>query len=274
MRRSLRRGLAAMKYGSLSAAPIFFGNSFPKSGTFLLKQVLVGFTRLGPAVDTGYPVLSMFDQLSDERRPIRAVRADLARLRGGDIVLAHLDATAEITSDVCRPGVAAFFMLRDPRDVVVSLVHFLTDIGTHHRYHRRYRYELHDFDARLRSVILGHSQNLDVFPDIGKRLARFTGWLGRDDVQVVRFEELIRTREETLGRIFDFVAERGFPCKIERSRAVALLTASIDPSRSPTFRRGQIGDWREEFTAEHKALFKEVAGDILIELGYERDNCW
>jgi hypothetical protein len=43
-RRSFRRGLAAMKYGSLRAAPILFGNSFPKSGTFLLKQVLVGFT--------------------------------------------------------------------------------------------------------------------------------------------------------------------------------------------------------------------------------------
>jgi hypothetical protein len=91
---------------------------------------------------------------------------------------------------------------------------------------------------------------------------------------VVHFEELIRAREETLGRIFDFVVERGFPSKIERSCAVSMLAASIDPSRSPTFRRGQIGGWREEFTAEHKALFKEVAGDILIELGYERDHRW
>jgi hypothetical protein len=81
---------------------------------------------LGPAVDTGFPVLSMFNQLTDERRPVRAIRADLARLRGGDIVMAHLAATAEITSDVCRPGVAAFLMLRDPRDPLVSLVHFLT----------------------------------------------------------------------------------------------------------------------------------------------------
>ncbi len=273
-RRSFRRGLATVKHGSLRAAPILFGNSFPKSGTFLLKQVLVGFTGLGPVVDSGFPVLSMFDQVKDQRRPIRAIRADLARLRAGDIVMAHLAATAEIISDVCRSGVAAFFMLRDPRDVAVSQVHYLTDIGTHHRYHRHYRYELQDFDARLRSVILGHSQNLAVFPDIGTRLARICGWLGRDDVLVVRFEDLIQRREETLGSIFDHVVARGLPCQIERSRAVPILAESIDPKRSPTFRRGQIGGWREEFTAEHKALFKEVAGDILIELGYERDRRW
>jgi len=32
--------------------------------------------------------------------------------------------------------------------------------------------------------------------------------------------------------------------------------------------------WRTSFTPENKALFKEVAGDLLIQLGYEKDNDW
>jgi hypothetical protein len=52
------------------------------------------------------------------------------------------------------------------------------------------------------------------------------------------------------------------------------LDASIDPQRSPTFRSGKAGGWRKQFSPENKQLFKEVAGDLLIQLGYERDHGW
>ena len=32
--------------------------------------------------------------------------------------------------------------------------------------------------------------------------------------------------------------------------------------------------WKEEFEKEHKDLFIEKFGDILIKLGYEKDNNW
>jgi hypothetical protein len=41
-----------------------------------------------------------------------------------------------------------------------------------------------------------------------------------------------------------------------------------------TFRKGQIGSWREEFSAEHERAVKEVAGSLLVELGYEADPEW
>jgi hypothetical protein len=43
---------------------------------------------------------------------------------------------------------------------------------------------------------------------------------------------------------------------------------------STTFRKGMIGDWRNHFTAEHKAAFKRQAGELLLELGYEDDLSW
>ena len=54
-RHQLRRMRASQRYssGSLEATPVLFANSFPKSGTHLLTQVLKGFTKIGPAVDSG-----------------------------------------------------------------------------------------------------------------------------------------------------------------------------------------------------------------------------
>ncbi len=39
-------------------------------------------------------------------------------------------------------------------------------------------------------------------------------------------------------------------------------------------RKGVVGDWRSSFTLEAVELFKELAGDGLVKLGYEKDNNW
>jgi hypothetical protein len=52
------------------------------------------------------------------------------------------------------------------------------------------------------------------------------------------------------------------------------LETSINPKKSPTFRSGKTGEWKKHFTEEHKKIFKDVAGDLLIKLGYEKNNDW
>ena len=47
-----------------------------------------------------------------------------------------------------------------------------------------------------------------------------------------------------------------------------------NPKASPTYRSGKVGGWREVFSEDHKLRFKETAGDILIKLGYEKDQNW
>jgi len=54
LRRHLRRGRQWLRYRHLDS-PVLFGNSFPKSGTHLLTQVLAGFSRFGPVVNSGLP---------------------------------------------------------------------------------------------------------------------------------------------------------------------------------------------------------------------------
>ena len=43
---------------------------------------------------------------------------------------------------------------------------------------------------------------------------------------------------------------------------------------SATFRSGKTGEWKKYFKDEHKKIFKDIAEDLLIRLGYERDLNW
>jgi len=39
-------------------------------------------------------------------------------------------------------------------------------------------------------------------------------------------------------------------------------------------RKGTPGDWKNHFTERHKEEFKRLFDDVLIKLGYEKDNNW
>jgi hypothetical protein len=43
---------------------------------------------------------------------------------------------------------------------------------------------------------------------------------------------------------------------------------------SSFYRKGVAGDWKNHFTERDKRIFKKEAGELLIELGYERDLDW
>jgi hypothetical protein len=61
---------------------------------------------------------------------------------------------------------------------------------------------------------------------------------------------------------------------VDQDTATAEMLGHIAPARSHTFRSGEKSGWRKAFTPEHRRLFREVAGDLLIELGYEKDHSW
>ncbi len=276
VRRALRRVFQAARYHRLSfeGVPILFANSFPKSGTHLLIQVLQGFANLGPAVVSGLPPVVTYHASSGEPRSVEQILSDLSHLRPGDIAYGHLHAHPQIVEALCCPEVALFFILRDPRDVVVSHVHYVTEMEPNHAHHRYYREVLRNFDERLRISILGRAEWGALFPDIRQRFEPYLGWMDRPEVLTLKYEDFLVDRWATLENILDHALARGFPLSYERSRAIQILEQSINPNRSPTFRQGKSGEWRECFSPEHRRLFKEVAGDLLIRLGYERDNHW
>ncbi len=253
--------------------PILLGISFPKSGTNLLRQVLAAFARVAPYADRSFNVFAAFDPASGAARGAGDALAFLARLQPGDIAAAHLLTWPEVVAEVRPPRYSTYFIYRDPRDVVVSHVFYVTGRATEHVHHRYYSKELTTFDERLRTSILGRADAGVDFPDIRGRYEPYLDWLDNPHVLPLRFEDFILERQATLERILDHYA-LALPLPAPRPEMLAILEDNIVPEKSPTFRSGKVGDWQRHFTAEHKALFKEVAGDLLMRLGYEQDDGW
>ena len=108
---------------------------------------------------------------------------------------------------------------------------------------------------------------------IAARFAPYVDWLNHPEVLTIHFEDLINARTATLTRIMDhFLTRASLPST--RQLILDSLESSINPSRSPTFRSGKTGEWKQHFTEEHKKIFKDIAGDLLIKLGYEKNNAW
>jgi len=275
-RRQARRWQALLRWrrASFHGIPVLFANSFPKSGTHLLTQVLEGFTLVGPAVNAGLPAIVTYMGDSGQERSETEIMYDLQRLLPGDIAYGHAHALQAAVELLRKPGYATYFMLRDPRDVVVSHVHYITEMEPGHIHHQFYKEELHSFDERLMVSILGRPEIGIEFPDIRQRFLPYLGWIKCPAVQVLRFEEFVQDRQATVSRALDYAVERGFQLHRPRQEAVQILLDHLDPKRSPTFRSGKAGGWREAFTPEHTRVFKEIAGDLLIQLGYERDLLW
>lgn len=268
----VRRAQAGLRHGGADV-PALFANSFPKSGTHLLTQVLAGFSQIGPFVETGLPALTMFEGTTGASRPVEDLVRQLNLLQPGDIRYGHLHAEPRILDALCRSGIAPFFILRDPRDVVVSHVFYVTELEPNHSLHQHFT-DLPDFDARLNTSILGLPDADFDFPDIRGRFEPYIGWLERSEVLVLKFEDFLTDQQQTLRRVLDHVVARGFTFVGDRDHAMQTLAAVIDPQRSPTFRSGRSGGWRERFTPAHKDLFKQVTGDLLVRLGYEEGHDW
>jgi hypothetical protein len=252
--------------------PILLGISFPKSGTHLLDQILLGFSKVAPFSRRLHSFFAGYDGETGRKRSLEETLAWVNSLRPLDITSAHLFAWDEVLAHVCTPAFVPYFIFRDPRDVVVSHVFYVTDMEARHVHHDYYQ-SLPDFESRLRVSILGRPDIDMEFPDIRGRFAPYLGWLDRPEVLAIHFEDLILDRPATLTRIMDHLLTRA-PIPATRQLILDSLETSINPKKSPTFRSGKTGEWRKHFTDEHKKIFKDVAGDLLVKLGYEKNNDW
>jgi len=265
---------AVMRWKRLSfeESPPIFGNSKPKSGSHLLLQILNGFTQIMPykyvAAD---PIRTI--QKDGQRRQNKEILADLRRVPSGVIGWGYVEATDENVIFLCKPDRVNYFIYRDPRDMLVSQIFFATDMQEAHGMHEYYN-SLPDFGERLKVAITGIDQDGLHMVSVKQRYEGVFQWLDQQHVMCLRFEDLINNRDATLNAMLNEVERTGYKIPTRREQALSILVEAIQPKKSHTFRSGKTGGWREHFTEEHKNLFKDVTGDLLVRLGYEKDNNW
>jgi hypothetical protein len=252
--------------------PILLGISFPKSGTHLLDQILLGFADVAPYAKRLHSFYAEYEGESGVKRAPEQALHWLDSLRPRDVASAHLFARPDAVARVASPKFIPYFIFRDPRDVVVSHVFYVTEMESRHVHHAYYQ-SLPDFDARLKVSILGRPDTNIEFPNIAERFASYLDWLNHPEVLTIHFEDLINDHAATLTRIMDHFLAR-VPLQTPRQLILDSLESSINPTKSPTFRSGKTGEWKKHFKEEHKKIFKDVAGDLLVKLGYESNYDW
>ena len=103
-------------------------------------------------------------------------------------------------------------------------------------------------------------------------------YLGDPRYIEIRYEDVVINTEETLRNLFDFLGEE-WDERVLRHHEIN--TSSRDVRKFPLSAEAvkpiyasAVGKWRTELTSKEAALFKGMAGPLLIELGYASDNSW
>src|SRR5688500_996356 len=197
----------------------------------------------------------------------------LSRVPDGSFVTAHCVYSLELASIFAGERMRVVCILRDPRDVAVSQMHYIKQRKEHFA-HEAFLQLPSDHERLLHSIRGGELggrrlQSLD------ERYRQFLGWQDDDNAMMVKFEDLVGPRgggsAETQRRTVERVARHvGLEPDERMMRTVEENIFGV----SNTFRKGQIGGWREEFSEEHIRSAREIAGPLLVELGYEVDPEW
>lgn len=253
-------------------APPVLANSFPKSGTHLLDQIVAGLPgRVNYGAFLSSEVSSFQYRLRSAASTDRFIKSSLP----GEIVRAHLFYAPEYHEALERLNFAHYFIYRDPRDVVVSSAMFLRHMYPWHRLSRRTR-ALPSDEAAILMIIEGTDGGGPdaLLSNINLRFQRHEGWIGHPQVCAVRFEDLVGPdKDRWLASLVQYYADRSSQA-VDVAETVARVKAHIAPEKSHTFRQGKRGGWREAFTPRLTDAFKSVANDLLVRLGYERDDAW
>ncbi len=105
----------------------------------------------------------------------------------------------------------------------------------------------------------------------------FLGWADEPNFIVIRFEDIIGPRgggdlQVQLSEINKVAEHCGV--KLTQQKVLDIANQSWGDTNTFTNVKDKVGQWKTHFTSEHKELFKRVGGQLLIDLGYEKDFDW
>ncbi|WP_202078596.1 sulfotransferase domain-containing protein [Caldalkalibacillus salinus] len=246
----------------------FLVSSVPKSGTHLMHQLLNGIPQLShPLQNQSMKFFvnnppSQFYEDHDNR---------LKALQPNQFGLGHLHYTPEYVTLLRTHQLKHIFVYRDPRDVLVSLCYFIADKWKQHPLHQRFQaLSIKDRALTLINGIPGE------FPHFSDYFGPFYGWLKDTDTLKVSYEELMQTRSsrrQACRKMVHYLWENQTPPE-PINLLVLKMERNVNTKKSVTFRKGQVGSWRDEFDDEVIEAFKRVANPMLQLADYEKNHHW
>jgi hypothetical protein len=215
--------------------------------------------------------------------------------RAGKMIVGDKSPSSTIHGQAVRdmhavyPDAKLVYIVRDGRDVLISErfrnfveeSKFLTAEDKHiiedlHKDQTQFTNGTRSIftETFIRRVAKGWVANLQETEDEGRRLFG-------DNYFGMRYEDLLSIPFDEMSKLWNFLGVK----KVNKSLAKEIQTEmASNPDEEWQAKRsegiasflpkGQAGNWMRLFTARDKAMFKEVAGGMLVRWGYEKDHSW
>jgi hypothetical protein len=264
-------------------SPKWYLMGFPKSGTHLLESLMRPFVhRMPPTQLHPRQWVGTFEDnsWSDKWNDLQRTMYDFGQLRPGHYFLGHCGYREDLERFLYNLGIAFVMIYRDLRDVAVSQLHHCIDDNDVWTHPDKELYRAMSYDDALAAVITGVGK----FTGLLDRWELYAPWLKVDWVLNVKYEDILADPggeaknivEYGLARlagIWDWKLHAPGPGLADLTHEMAKM--SRDTDKSPTFRRGVSGGWRDVFKPRHCELFKQYdRNNWLVRLGYEEGPDW
>lgn len=274
-------------------------NGFPKSGNYLLFKILKNIL-IQCGIYSSYTAKFQYwisDQMSfpDENEvdhihidknqqiflkiaPVFAKRGGLIAEGGGYKISSQKELT--VLNSVARliwlhqdPKIEHFDMLgqdrkwiyivRDGRDVVNSYFHYSVTprmLQLHPEYQLTSIEKIYGDMDYFERIVLQWKEHVDTFLKFQNKYL------------LIKFENLLKYKAEQVLKIIDFLEIRQ---TLDVNRVIDATNIHQMRKNAPAHvREGKRRDWIHYFDQAHRQLFKSIAGEALINLGYENDTNW
>jgi hypothetical protein len=234
-------------------------NSFPKSGTHLLSQII---ESIEPFNFRGV-LLANYASLSGKRRKESNLIKVLQSSKKNEIIHAHLFYSNEINKVLNENNFRKILLIRDLRDVVCSEERYYSHINKLNHMHKHFL-KIDSLDKRLSACINGLNIEGKYFPSIKEKFMNYINWIDDDQVLIIRFEELSDPLllNSTISNLVNFITGEQIT-----DSALNSIKENINPSSSHTY-SGKSRNWKNSFSNYNIEEFESVAGDLNRKLGY------
>ena len=206
------------------------------------------------------------------------VKSSLNKVNFGEYALSHIPFDKKFKEYLLNHGWKCFFILRDPRDMCLSMLKHIESRPNHFGHMYLFN-KLQSNSDRIEAIVKGFiNEKNRKFIGINKMYSAMLSWSENSNFVFLKYEELvgkkgngkILSQSNSIKKIFGNLnyKEKNLDTKFLQ------YVGNESYGKSTTFRKGKIGNWKEIFTEKDVMVFKKYTNKLLMSLGYEKNSKW
>lgn len=191
-----------------------------------------------------------------------------------EYLVTHAVFSHEMEDLLKKRGAIVFFLVRDPRDWIISVINHppISGVDIYGAPAGDLKFLSLDTNQKIDLIIEGTSK----YYSVREVYDKFLAWNHSPICCSLRFEALLGPNGGAYSKEEQLKELRKITQALNMDVSDEILIEAFEESfgTGVIFSKGKAKSWKNYFTDKHKAAFKEKFGSLLVDLGYEKDNSW